>query len=208
MTEVSRHMIRALNALDTGFEQVTPREAPHLMQGYEEAWWIAGGWALDLVGGAITRDHIDLDIGVFREDLSHLFEALSDVELHSASDGRLELLSGPREMRPEANSIWAKRPDAEKWLFELIMNEREKDEWVYRREPSIRRPLNGLTVEVDGLKCLRPEIQLLFKAKHMRGRDIADFDAHSPTLNEANRVWLRDALAIAHPGHTWIGRLT
>jgi len=201
-------MVRALDALDTGFEQVTPSQAPALMDGYNAMWWIAGGWALDLVGGGITRDHLDLDVGVFREDLSHLFEALSDVELHSADGGRLELMSGAEEMRTEANSIWAKRPDAKKWLFELIMNEREKDEWVYRREPSIRRPLNELTVEVDGLKCLRPEIQLLFKAKHMRGRDIADFDAHSPALNGASRMWLREALAIAHPGHLWIGRLT
>lgn len=201
-------MVKALDALDTGFEQVTPSQAPALMDGYNAMWWIAGGWALDLVGGGITRDHLDLDVGVFREDLSHLFEALSDVELHSADGGLLELMSGAEEMRTEANSIWAKRPDAKKWLFELIMNEREKDEWVYRREPSIRRPLNELTVEVDGLKCLRPEIQLLFKAKHMRGRDIADFDAHSPALNGASRMWLREALAIAHPGHLWIGRLT
>jgi hypothetical protein len=31
-------------------------------------WWIAGGWALDLFLGQVSRSHADIDVGIFRAD--------------------------------------------------------------------------------------------------------------------------------------------
>jgi len=47
---------------------------------------------------------------------------------------------------------------------------------------------------------------LLFKAKHRRAKDEADYAALAPRLTAAERGWLNDALEAVHPGHPWIER--
>ncbi|MGZ4466604.1 MAG: hypothetical protein ACXVYW_03660 [Oryzihumus sp.] len=61
-------------------------------------------------------------------------------------------------------------------------------------------------VDTDGVRWLNPEIVLLFKAKHLRAKDRADFAAALPLLGEDQRAWLVRALAWAHPGHAWLAR--
>lgn len=39
-------------------------------------WAVAGGWALDLALGRVTRPHADVDVAVFRGDQAALREAL------------------------------------------------------------------------------------------------------------------------------------
>ena len=53
----------------------------------------------------------------------------------------------------------------------------------------------------------RPEVVLLFKAKHAREKDDGDFDAALPHLEPERRRWLADALELVHPGHRWLARL-
>jgi hypothetical protein len=48
---------------------------------------------------------------------------------------------------------------------------------------------------------------LLFKAKHVRPKDQADFDDGLPLLTEAQRSTLSSLLDQVHPGHTWLARL-
>src|SRR5690349_16504078 len=38
------------------------------MRSFPAAWWIAGGWAIDLFLGRVTREHSDLEIGIWRDD--------------------------------------------------------------------------------------------------------------------------------------------
>ena len=42
----------------------TPREAALHLARLEAPWYVAAGWALDLVLGRRTREHDDLEIGV------------------------------------------------------------------------------------------------------------------------------------------------
>jgi uncharacterized protein YecT (DUF1311 family) len=51
---------------------------------------------------------------------------------------------------------------------------------------------------------MAPEIVLLFKAKHARPKDEADFAGTLDALGVAQRAWLADALATVHPGHPWL----
>ncbi|MDX1468981.1 MAG: amino acid transporter [Acidimicrobiia bacterium] len=192
-----------MDELEHGFESVGPDRAPAIMAGYPADWWVSGGWALDLVHGSKTRDHIDLDIGVYREDVPHLFDSF-DLEFHAAADGKLRHMGEAGDLWSQANSIWVRRPGAQKWLLEMILNESDGDEWVYRRDARVRLPRKEVAIDVDGIPCVRPEIQLLFKAKQMRDRDIADFQLHGHRLHPTARSWLKDALRLAHPGHPWI----
>ena len=60
----------------------------------------------------------------------------------------------------------------------------------------------------DGIPYARPEIVLLFKAKHSdRPKDEADLAAVLPRLEPARRRWLAEALALVHPGHPWLERI-
>lgn len=54
---------------------------------------------------------------------------------------------------------------------------------------------------------LRPEVQLLLKAKHVRPQDDLDFERCVPALEDSGRAWLARALMTAHPGHRWLERL-
>jgi hypothetical protein len=59
----------------------------------------------------------------------------------------------------------------------------------------------------EGIPYLRPEGVLLYKAKAARPKDQADFRACSPLMEPAARMWLKDALAQAHPDHAWLDEL-
>ena len=39
-----------------------------LIKTFTRPWFVCGGWALDLFIGKQTREHHDLDIGIFRRD--------------------------------------------------------------------------------------------------------------------------------------------
>jgi hypothetical protein len=59
----------------------------------------------------------------------------------------------------------------------------------------------------SGIPFMAPEVALLFKAKHMRVKDQADFDGVVPLLSDEQAAWLRDGLLRIHPGHPWIPAL-
>ena len=85
----------------------------------------------------------------------------------------------------------------------------ENNEWVYRRNSTIRGSLDSMALESShGLMYLAPEIQLLYKSKGLRPKDIKDFESTLPALTQDKRSWLKKALQISYPdGHDWISRL-
>jgi hypothetical protein len=115
---------------------------------------------------------------------------------------------GPRESAPaEANSVWCRRAGEAAFRFEFLLDASERGEWTFRRDARVRRPLAELVLRSDdGCPYLRPEVQLLYKAKARREKDEADFTAVAPLLDPGARRWLRDALALVHPAHDWLAR--
>ena len=83
------------------------------------------------------------------------------------------------------------------------------DTWICRREPAIRMPYARLIEWTDdGIPYGRPEVILLFKAKHSQlEKNERDLAATLPRLDGERRAWLRDALARVHPGHAWLDAL-
>ena len=60
----------------------------------------------------------------------------------------------------------------------------------------------------DDIPYGRPEVVLLFKAKHAhQEKNGADFQAALPRLDAERRAWLRDALERVHPSHEWLAQL-
>jgi hypothetical protein len=187
---------------------LTPSEAVPLLSALRAPWWAAGGWALDLYLGKVTRPHKDLDIGIFRKDAAIVLAALPGWEFFEARDGVLSRLAVGDAPRVEVNSLWCKRANAAQWELELMLDESEGEFWVFRRDPRISYPLSSaIRRNPEGIAFLAPEIQLLYKARATRAQDQADFDHAVPHLARAARSWLHDSLMSMDPEHAWISIL-
>jgi hypothetical protein len=189
------------------WQHADPGMARALVGHLPARWWVAGGWALDLFLGKQSRAHKDLDVGVLRRDLPRVLAAMAGWEFFEAKGGELfgPLTGAARE---EVNSLWGRRAHSEEWVLELMLDDAEGDEWVFRRDRSIRRPLDTLLRhDGEGTPYLVPEVQLLYKASHIREEDQADFARVAVRLDAASRGWLSRALSRASPRHPWLATL-
>jgi Aminoglycoside-2''-adenylyltransferase len=172
-------------------------------------WWVAGGWAIDLAVGRQTRPHDDLDIAVLRRDQPALVSALDGWDVRLATEpGVLEPWSLREEVPTELHALWCRPSEEEDWAFEILLNDAEDDDWLFRRNNAVRLPLRQMgRVSAGGVPFLAPEVVLLFKAKNARERDEHDLNQALPLLSAEERAWLRDAIALVHPAHAWSARL-
>jgi hypothetical protein len=182
-------------------------------------FYFAGGWAIDLHLGRVTRDHHDIDVLVMRRDHLGLHKVLKQFSLKKIiphPDGKLpnrgriiDWASGDRLELP-VHQINAYRADESEPAFQVMLAESSdnESEWIFRRNPEIRMPISRMGFHpLWGLPYLAPEIVLLFKAKHLEPRDRIDFDNAIPALSLDARRWLRDAIEKTHPGHEWLNAL-
>lgn len=189
---------------------LSPDEVADLLAHFPRPWWLAGGWALDLHLGRQTRRHGDLDVVVLRQDHQLLQQHLSDWILLAADPpGTLRpWLPGERLSEP-VRDIWCRPQDAADWSMQLMIIDPVLDQWVYRREPRITRPLRELTGPASrpGLPVLAPEVQLLYKSKQPRPKDQLDFDTFRCHLDADQRRWLREALTLTDAQHPWLSQM-
>ena len=179
-----------------------------LFAGYPRPWFIAGGWAIDLFLGRVTRDHADTDVAVLRRDQRDLRSHLALWEFDKVVDGRREGWREGESLNLPIHELRARPPSGTPREIEILLNESKDDEWVFRRDVRITQPLSKASfITRSGIPCLDPAIVLLFKAKTPVAKDLADFDQVGPHLGVERRLWLRHALEIGHPGHPWIARL-
>jgi hypothetical protein len=182
-----------------------PAAAHQILRAVDAPWWIAGGWAIDLFVGSQTRAHKDLDVGVRRADASRVIAALPDWEFFEAKDGSLARLAAGMDPRAGVNSLWSRPVGEPHWDLELLLDDSDESDWIFRREPSIRRPLAAaVRVTPDGTPYLAPEIQLLYKARDLRPEDQSDFEHAAPLLDRIAGGWLRDRLSQLFPRHPWL----
>jgi hypothetical protein len=187
---------------------IAPELAATWLARVHAQWWIAGGSALDLFLGRTTRAHLDLDVGILRRDVAGVLKALSAWECYEVQDGLLRSLATEGAPRDDVHSLWCRPLGQTQWMLELMLDEAEGDEWVYRRDARVRRSLADIVRrDARGLPYLAPEVQLLYKAAHTRDKDEADFSSVLPHLDARARGWLLAALVTAHPAHAWISPL-
>jgi hypothetical protein len=190
------------------WHRLTPHEAVPLLSALRAPWWVAGGWALDLYLGKVTRAHKDLDIGVFRKDVAIVLAALPGWDFFEAKEGALAQLVDAHVPQPEVNSLWCKRANAVQWELELMLDQSDGEFWVFRRDAQITYPLSSaIRRNREGIAYLAPEIQLLYKARATRAQDQADFDHVIPLLPRDAQTWLRESLMRMDPKHAWISLL-
>jgi hypothetical protein len=171
------------------------------------AWWIAGGYCVEAFTG-MPRAHEDIDVSIFRRDIPALRAAVEGrLHIWSAGGGLRPVNGDFPEPREESDQVWLREHALSPWRADVLLNPDLNGQWVSRRDTSFHAPLEVVTWERNGIRYLRPEIALAFKAKLARAKDERDFAVTLPLLDEAARAWLADYLARCEPAHSWRQRL-
>ena len=173
-----------------------------LMRRFPARWWVTGGLALELYMGRSWRAHGDTDASVLRTDAPLLLAALDGWDISVAAQGELRPWHGttPRAEINE-NNLWCRRPGGA-WQLDVTVGDGDDEQWVYRRDPSLRRPWDRAVLRSEeGVPYLAPDLQLLFKSTHQRAKDEEDVRVVGPALTDDMRDTLRTYLPPEHPWH-------
>ena len=183
-------------------------EVTALFEALESRWWIAGGYAIEAFVGRPLRAHDDVDVSFLRRDQLAIQRHLAAWDLHAADPpGTLRPWADGETLPLSVHDIWVRETADSAWRFQLMIDDAEGDSWIFRRDTSVRLPLNDVTWERNRVRYFQPELQLLFKAKGMRAKDLIDFEAALPLLADSQRSWLRRMIALYLPDHPWLVRL-
>jgi len=179
-----------------------PQEVARRLAHADVQWAVAAGWAIELHVG-VPRSHEDLEIAAPRSSFPAVRAALPELTWYGAGDGRICTFD---EMPDDFHQTWGFDVAHGCWRIDVFREPWEGDEWICRRDPSLRRPWRDVVERTpDGIPYLAPEVVLLFKARHAeQEKNTADFERTLPVLEPDRRRWLRDALERVHPGHEWI----
>jgi Aminoglycoside-2''-adenylyltransferase len=187
-----------------------PAEAARRLDSVRAPWCVAAGWAIDLFLGEQRREHGDLEIAIPAHGFDEIVQALPAFEIYVPGqvDGQSRFwpLAQAGEMFASRHQTWVWEAEHRVWRLDIFREPADGDTWICRRDPSIRLPYDEVVARTaDGIPYARPEIVLLFKAKHAhQTKDQTDFEDTLPHLKPGQRRWLAEALAICHPGHAWL----
>jgi len=198
-------------AADLGdWTPLTVEETQRLMAPLGAAWWIAGGWAIDLFLGRVTREHADMDVAILRRDQPALAELLKGWDVHLAEGGVLTPWKAGDWLEGGArHQFWVRPTPTSPWALEVLLEEDDAGRWVYRRDPAVSLPLERFgCVSGDGAPYVAPEVALLYKSNRLdEERNRADFEAAASAMDDGRRAWLKAALRLTDPKNLWIARL-
>jgi hypothetical protein len=186
----------------------TPEDVAELLAGFSPTWWIAGGWAIEAFTG-VARSHSDVDPSICRSDVASLHRHLAGrLDVWIADSGTFRALLDADDPVPQTcENLWLRAGGADPWEYDVILMDATSELWTFKRDPRIKLPLDEILWTKDGIRFLRPEVQLLHKARGLRPQDQLDFDAAVGLLDPESVRWFRWALGLAHPGHPWIRSL-
>ena len=189
----------------------TPAEACRRLAGVRAPWYVAAGWAIDLFLGGKRREHEDLEIAIPAGALGEVVDALAGFDVYAVKvpgKGDFTPVAEAGEGLVETHQTWVRDRAAERWRMDVFREPGDGSTWVCRRDERIRLPYAEVVARTpDGIPFGRPEVVLLYKAKHAREKDESDFEAALPRLDRTARTRLAAWLELVHPGHRWLAAL-
>ncbi|HYY41879.1 MAG TPA: hypothetical protein VE775_04040, partial [Pyrinomonadaceae bacterium] len=143
----------------------------------------------------------------FRKDQLALHRHFQGWRWQKVLNGALSEWQGERLDQP-VHELYCRNEAAEPHQLEVLLNEARGNDWVFRRNDAVTRPVAECCLtSAAGINLLAPEIVLLYKSKQPRAKDEQDFAVTLEHLEPERRDWLRAALATCAPGHQWLARL-
>ena len=186
-----------------------PFKLTKVLTGFKKPWYIAGGWAIDLFLDKVTRKHKDIEIAIFRKHQKELYDYLNDWVLYKAIPRQVKL---ERWKKNEWLSLpiheihaFSKNRRLKPINFEILLNESNYQNWLFRRNLNILRPISKVgKVGYYGIPYLSPEIVLLYKAKEFNNLDFNDFVRSLDFLTNEELIWLNASIKECYPSHPWL----
>lgn len=200
----------SLSIGDYNWKPLSVAEVKNVFKPFKHQWWIAGGWAIDLFLGQQTRPHDDIDILIRRDDQLEVQKLLAGWDLWAADPpGTLKSWGKGEFLKKGLQDIWCRKTPKDPWQIQIMLFDTENDDWIFKRDESIRRSLNSITLKTnDGVSLLAPEIQLLYKSKTLRSKDQQDFENAFTSMSSDQINWLKVALnKVYMEGHVWLSQL-
>ncbi len=194
---------------------------------------VCGGYAIDLFLNRKSRPHYDLDISVWQKDRNSLIRCMQAKgwTLYEACGNDLvHLIRDPEEQKLlkrnlfciyPGNRYFKLQPSGEAGFFLCEMEHKEQTElnyieflfdqtncsdFLYARNPEIKRKLSQAILQRGGVPYLAPELILLYKSSDP-GREgyQQDYETVLPLMSEEQQQWLHFALKKMYPqGHIWL----
>jgi len=197
------------------FQLYTPDSLMILLQGCPCAWWVAGGWAIDLYLGQQTRQHADCDVEIWRADALAFRAHFSLWEFWAphpdVRDTAWPFIWWPAYEQPPAGvfNAWCRPHSTDAWAFEVLLADHDDQNWHFRRNPTIQQLRSSSVLRTqEGIPYLAPELQLLYKAKQPRPHDEQDaYLAFTHFSFEQKRQFLLMLQAV-DPQHPWLVTLS
>lgn len=202
-------VIRMPNEIHAPWSPMPVNEIADLMRGAGFFWCLAGGLAIEHVVGQPYRPHEDSDIVVLRPQLAAVQRHFDGWHLAAADPPGLLRRWDPGERLPwRVHDVWAHRADSPAWELQLMIQEADGESWYYRRDDRVNGQISDLASMVDGVPCLRMDLQLLYKSRGVRLKDDEDFLRLLPVLPLEQRQTLLEWLRLTYPnGHQWVEAL-
>jgi hypothetical protein len=188
----------------------SPTEVAALFEQVRVPWWIAGGYAIEFAVGRPFRSHADIDVLLLRRDQLVAQEVLAGWEWWAADPpGTLRPWAAGEVLPDGVHDVWCREGSDQPWRIQFMLDESSDGDWISRRNPRIRRPIESIGAVTDeGIPYLATEIQLFYKARGLRPKDQEDFEAALPVLDAVQRAWLAEAIRETHGNHPWQPALT
>ncbi len=190
----------AFQALYGRWDSLQPGQVAELFAGSAVRWWVVGGRAARI--GAPPRPHEDTDVAVSRSDLDELRKALSSWHLWEANDGTLRPVLPGQPLTAGCEQLWKRQDAGHPWRLDLQLDPSDQ-EWVFKRDTSIRVPWPGAVQTIEGVRYLRPGIALLYKARLDRPKDRADLATAASTRMPVRGWPMRWTASAITPGRIW-----
>jgi len=197
------------------------------------AWFVSGGWAIDLYLNRATRERGDLDISVpFADCFAALdFFLEKDWQIEGKLRGGFKTLHKISDYDEQIHYFWSfpkkakfiseyvdedgqrriaynRKVQHELDYIEVFFDRIEDQSFIYRREPQLKRRIEDAIMERDGVRYLAPEIALLFKSNSLTEKNQLDFDVALPSLAAEAKTWLANALLLLYGNsHRWLEQL-
>ncbi|MFL6333541.1 MAG: nucleotidyltransferase domain-containing protein [Pyrinomonadaceae bacterium] len=185
-----------------------PVQVAAVMREFEPGWSVAGGWAIDLFLEKETRAHQDIEVAVFRKDQLALHDYFAGWLLQKIVKGEQVVWERDEWLGLPTHEIHCFNETGHPPRIEVLLNESNENEWLYRRDQLVRRALAKVQLESSaGVKFLCPEIVLLYKSKNPRAKDEQDFQSVVRCLGAEPRKWLKDAIKVCASEHHWLRSL-
>jgi len=175
---------------------------------YDRVWAVCGGWTIDLYLNRITRHHKDIDFIVLRSDQLIVQEYLLSRgwTFEKAISGQLYPWRTGEWIDLPVHTIWCKKSSSIPDFIELLFNETDESNFLFRRDFSITLPIERMIlISSSGIPILAPEIVMLYKSLNIdEPNNAMDLKNIFLEFTPEGRDWFVQSLRKLKPGHIWL----